>query len=229
MQEENSKLTEHQTTSIPPSSLKPGKGKLVLVLGLISVLGFPVSFSMFFLLSSLFSHQVLAMFFLLLFPLGFLLGIMATIMGYRELNRIKKGITESSKKKNAITGMVLGVCGWTILPLSAIVLLSMFSGVSISSNKDAMINDLNNIAAHAYQYRLRPASMGGGEGSYRGYAIPAKMSQNENGIYTAHVLHADTLKFIAKSILDSSKTIEMKIDSESPLIATSWIYGGDFK
>jgi len=228
MQEDNSKLTQQETTSIPPSPLKPGKGKLILVLGLLSVLGLPVCVSIsflkfpgyesFFLFASVIS-----------FPLGFLLGITATIMGHRELNRIEKGITESSRKTKAITGMVLGVCGWTILPLSAIVLLSMFSGVSISSNKDAMINDLNNIAAHAYQYRLRPASMGGGEGSYRGYAIPAKMSQNENGIYTAHVLHADTLKFIAKSILDSSKTIEMKIDSESPLIATSWIYGGDFK
>ena len=48
-----------------------------------------------------------------------------------------------------------------------------------------MINDINNIAANAYQYYIRPTSMGGGAGHYDNYKIPVKMSSNENGTYTA--------------------------------------------
>jgi hypothetical protein len=51
-------------------------------------------------------------------------------------------------------------------------------------NRNAIIADMNNIAAHAYQYMIRPSSMGGGGGSYAGYRIPIAMASNQNGNYS---------------------------------------------
>ncbi|MBI4427537.1 MAG: hypothetical protein HY562_00280 [Ignavibacteriales bacterium] len=44
------------------------------------------------------------------------------------------------------------------------------------SSRDFVENDLSNLAAHAYQYRIRPLSMKGGENSYGGYSIPWHLS-----------------------------------------------------
>jgi len=42
---------------------------------------------------------------------------------------------------------------------------------------DAVIADLNKIAANAIQYRKYPTSMGGGGGYYLGYSMPASLSE----------------------------------------------------
>ena len=77
--------------------------------------------------------------------------------------------------------LLLIILGVIIVGIAIAVGLSLFSAQSVQSNKDAMINDLNNLAAHAYQFRIRPSSMGGGQGTYTGYTIPTKMKSNENG------------------------------------------------
>ncbi len=63
--------------------------------------------------------------------------------------------------------------------------ITMFRAQAVQSNLDAIIADLNNIGAMAYQYRLRPASMGGSAGdTFVGFTIPANMATNENASYT---------------------------------------------
>lgn len=126
--------------------------------------------------------------------------------------------------------LLLIILGVIIVGIAIAVGLSMFSAQSISSNKDAIINDLNNIFANAYQYKIRPASMGGGGGKYLGYQIPATLSSNENGFYRALTVTDTTVTFEAKSSQDSTnRTITVKIDGNGRPIATSWSYTGDFK
>jgi Tfp pilus assembly protein PilE len=79
--------------------------------------------------------------------------------------------------------LLLIILGVIIVGIAIAVGLSLFSAQSIESNRDAMINDLSNISAHAYQYYIRPTSMAGGGGTFAGYTIPIKMSSNDNGIY----------------------------------------------
>src|SRR3990170_6551910 len=81
--------------------------------------------------------------------------------------------------------LLLIILGVIIVGIAIAVGLSLFSAQSIQANKDAIINDLNNIAAHAYQFKIRPTSMGGGQGSYSGYSIPSKMASNENATFSA--------------------------------------------
>ena len=75
-----------------------------------------------------------------------------------------------------------------IVGIAIAVGISMFSSGSVQANRDGIVNDLNNLAANAYQFKIRPTTMGGGGGTYTGgtagYVIPTKLASNENGTYT---------------------------------------------
>jgi hypothetical protein len=122
--------------------------------------------------------------------------------------------------------LLLIILGVIIVGIAIAVGLSLFSAQSVQSNKDAMINDLNNIAAHAYQYRIRPSSMGGGQGSYNNYTIPSKMATNENGTYAATAT-ANSVSIVATSAANASNQITVTVDSDGKL--TGWQYAGDFQ
>ncbi len=48
-------------------------------------------------------------------------------------------------------------------------------------------NEIDKIAAHVYGYRIRPTSMGGGAGSYRGYTLPKEMRSTALAWYAVSV------------------------------------------
>ncbi len=122
--------------------------------------------------------------------------------------------------------LLLIILGVIIVGIAIAVGLSLFSAQSIQANKDAIINDLNNIAAHAYQYRIRPSSMGGGQGSYSGYTIPSKMASNENAGYAATPA-ANSVTIVATSNANTTNTVTAVVDSDGRL--GSWTYAGDFQ
>ena len=83
--------------------------------------------------------------------------------------------------------LLLIILGVIIVGIAIAVGISMFSSGSVQANRDGIVNDLNNLAANAYQFKIRPTTMGGGGGSYTGgsgYVIPTKLASNENGRYT---------------------------------------------
>jgi hypothetical protein len=92
--------------------------------------------------------------------------------------------------------------------------------------RDAMINDLNNLAAQAYQYRIRPVSMGGGGGSYEKYSISGKYAVTESGRFSA-VATKDSIAFTGVSAVYSNATMTVVVDSVGRL--HSWKYTGDFQ
>ena len=98
---------------------------------------------------------------------------------------------------------------------------------SIVSNRDALINDINNLAALAYQYHLRPASMGGGNNSYEGLKMPEKMNANENGEFTYTVVGPNEVKIKATSAKVKGAAIETTLDGEGRL--KLWTYWGAFQ
>lgn len=95
------------------------------------------------------------------------------------------------------------------------------------SNKDAIINDLNNITAQAIQYRIRPKSMEGGNGSYIGFKIPTKMQSNSNATY-ACLPSANEVTFLAISADNPDNTVIARIDSDGKFIQNAWKYTGVF-
>ncbi len=123
--------------------------------------------------------------------------------------------------------LLLIILGVIIVGIAIAVGLSMFSSQSISSNKDAITNDLNNLFANAYQFRIRPASMGGGGGLYTGYAIPTALASNENGAFTATV--ADPNVTFTGTSGAGYGTVTVKIGSDGRPVTGSWAYTGNFK
>ena len=91
--------------------------------------------------------------------------------------------------------LLLIILGVIIVGIAIAVGISMFSSSSVQANKDAIINDMNNLAANAYQFRIRPTTMGGGGGKYTGYLIPAKLVTNENGTYSTTAVSAASISF----------------------------------
>jgi len=96
----------------------------------------------------------------------------------------------------------------------------------VQDNKDAIINDLNNLAALSFQYRIRPKEMGGGAGSYTGFKIPEKMKQNDNATFEAEVIDKDHVQFKATSAKGFGSVMET-IDEAGRM--GNWTYSGQFK
>ena len=67
--------------------------------------------------------------------------------------------------------LLLIILGVIIVGVAIAVGIAMFSGQSVSANRDAIENDLMNIGADAYAFKLRPVMMGGGAGTYATYTI----------------------------------------------------------
>src|SRR5258708_22043687 len=87
--------------------------------------------------------------------------------------------------------LLLIILGVIVVGIAIAVGVSQFGANSTQANKDGVTSSLVNIAANAYQFKIRPTSMGGGGGAYDNskgatgaYTIPSKMSADDNGTYT---------------------------------------------
>ena len=133
--------------------------------------------------------------------------------------------------------LLLIILGVIIVGIAIAVGITMFSSASVAANKDAIVNDLNNLAANAYQFKIRPCTMGGGGGTYAGgscnpaspYKIPQKLSLNDNGNYTstAIVVNDSTVKFTAKSVSYPNASVVATVDANGKLFG--FTYSGDFQ
>ncbi|HWP81910.1 MAG TPA: hypothetical protein VNN76_04555 [Bacteroidota bacterium] len=125
--------------------------------------------------------------------------------------------------------LLLIILGVIIVGIAIAVGLSMFTAQSIGANKDAIIADLTNLSANAYQFRIRPTAMGGGGGStYVGYQIPGTLSSNENATYTISAVDATYITFSATSTQDASNLVVGKYGPDGKLTG-SFTFSGAFK
>jgi hypothetical protein len=122
--------------------------------------------------------------------------------------------------------IMLIVLGVIIVGIGISVGIAQFGSASVSSNRDALINDLNNLSINAYQFKILPTSMGGGSGSFARYTIPLKLQANEDGTFTVRSATASRLAFIATSAIGYG-TITAICDSAGTL--GGFTYSGEFQ
>jgi hypothetical protein len=122
--------------------------------------------------------------------------------------------------------LLLIILGVIIVGIAIAVGITMFTAGSVQSNKDAIVNDLNNLAANAYQYRIRPTSMGGGGGVYGGYLIPSALATNDNATYTTTNVSDSTVTFLASSVQYSTSTVTATTNNAGRL--SNFVYAGQF-
>ncbi len=80
--------------------------------------------------------------------------------------------------------IIILVLGTVIVGIAIAVGVLLFQSNNISSNKDALMADLNNVLADAQAYYLKPSCLGGGNRSFTGYLIPSRMGTTDNGTIT---------------------------------------------
>ena len=119
------------------------------------------------------------------------------------------------------------ILGLIIVGIAIIAGISMFSAQGVAFNRDSIISDLNELAAHAYQFRGRLRTMGGGQGDYSTYSIPAVLAENNNATYSIQSASVNSLTILAVSTQNASNTVVVTIDSDGKLGA--WTFAGDFQ
>ena len=87
--------------------------------------------------------------------------------------------------------LLLIILGVIVVGIAVAVGITMFSDSAISANRDALTNDLVNLASRAQQFYRRPVSLGGGGNSFglltadvAGIARLTNAATNANGSYS---------------------------------------------
>jgi hypothetical protein len=80
--------------------------------------------------------------------------------------------------------LLLIVLGVIVVGIAVVVGINLFNANAVSSNRDGVVSDLNNLGAMAQQYFKKPTSMGGGGNSFVGWTIPLELDTTANGVYT---------------------------------------------
>lgn len=79
--------------------------------------------------------------------------------------------------------LLLIVLGVIIVGIAIVVGINLFNASAVQANRDGLVSDLQNLASSAQQYYKKPASLGGGAGSFVGFTIPTGLSSTANGTY----------------------------------------------
>jgi type II secretory pathway pseudopilin PulG len=119
--------------------------------------------------------------------------------------------------------LLLLILGVIIVGIAIAVGVSQFSAQSSQANKDGVTSNLVNIAANAYQFRIRPTTMGGGGNSYISYAIPSKMASDANGTYTLGTVASNSIQIIGTSTV---KTTWVATCTSNDTGYTTFVYNG---
>jgi hypothetical protein len=119
------------------------------------------------------------------------------------------------------------ILGVIIIGIAIIAGISMFDAQAVATNRDSIISDLNELGAHAYQFRGRLRTMGGGQGDYSTYSIPAVLANNNDATYSIQSASVNSITFLAVSTDDPSNTVLVTIDSDGKL--ANWTFAGDFQ
>ena len=121
--------------------------------------------------------------------------------------------------------LLLIILGVIIVGIAIAVGITMFGSASIQSNKDALVNDLNNLAANAYQYKIRPNTLGGGGNSYTGYTVPQKLSSDDNGFsYAVGTVTSSSCQINGTSTMNTAWIAACVVDDtgKSTITYTGW-------
>lgn len=109
--------------------------------------------------------------------------------------------------------LLLIILGVIIVGIAIAVGIAQFGAHSTQANKDGVTSSLINLSANAYQYRIRPSTMGGGSNSYAGYTVPSKMVSDDNGAYALSSATAIQIVFTGTSSINGSWVATCTVDS----------------
>jgi Tfp pilus assembly protein PilE len=116
--------------------------------------------------------------------------------------------------------LLLIILGVIIVGIAVAVGITMFKTNAVAANRDALVNDLTNMAARAQQYYRRPTSLGGGNQKFDGFTLTAKEAYNANmSSATTWSASGDVCTFVAtgteKGSSGSYITVTMQVGPDN--------------
>ncbi len=120
--------------------------------------------------------------------------------------------------------LLLIILGVIIVGIAISVGVSQFSSNSTQSNKDGVTAALINLTANAYQYKIRPSSLGGGSNSYASYTIPSKMAVDDNGTYSLGTVSSNSIQLKGTSTVNTAWVATCTADDtgKTSITYTGW-------
>jgi len=191
-------MTLPQTT--PTGQLERGRGALILVLGILSLVMF-----------------------------GLITGIPAWVMGQTDLRRMREGKMETADEGLTRAGMILGIIGTLISGLILVFMILLVVGIfsfagmmifdaaGLDAQEQSIEAHLHSLARNAQIYRVD-------RGTYAGYEIPPDLKRTDNEVYSAQVM-ADQIGFRGRAT-NRRGSISATLDSDGNLV--DWVYEGEF-
>lgn len=105
--------------------------------------------------------------------------------------------------------LLLIVLGVIVVGIAVVVGINLFNANAVSSNRDGVVSDLNNLGAMAQQYYKKPASMGGGGNTFTGWTVPGQLDTTANGNYSESVVaQTVTIQGYGTEVNESGTTIQ---------------------
>lgn len=164
-------------------------------------------------------------------------GVICPTVFLLEWRRRKLSHTPGEDHKPLSVSIVFyGLCAAMTLYFAVAMLPMTYSGEMVRTsvraaqavhfNRDDIINEINDLAANAYQYYLLPKELGGGGRSYEQFVPPQEMLKSESARYVVTPAGRE-MKMRASSVPFVDCTIEVKLDSTGRL--SEWNYAGRFR
>ncbi len=109
--------------------------------------------------------------------------------------------------------LLLVILGVILVGIAIAVGVGLFGAHSQQANKDGVTESLVALGADAYQYKIRPGTMGGGGNSYVGYSVPRKLSSDDNGFsYGTGVVTASSCEIKGVSTINTTWIASCVVD-----------------
>jgi len=122
--------------------------------------------------------------------------------------------------------LLLIILGVIIVGIAIAVGLNMMTQQNVDANRQALITDMNAIAARAALFWKTPAQLGGGGFAFTGFVIPGRMQSNSNGSYAA-VIAGNTITITGTSSQAAGNTVTATFDQNGALSGT-YTFAGEF-
>ncbi len=105
--------------------------------------------------------------------------------------------------------LLLIVLGVIVVGIAVVVGINLFNANAVSSNRDGVVSDLNNLGAMAQQYYKKPTSMGGGGNTFTGWALPTELDTTANGSYTA-TINAQSVSIVGTGTENNDSGVKLQ-------------------
>ena len=158
-------------------------------------------------------------------------GVLAGILACGIAFRYQRGAssTERSTFYPLIVKVGMGLGAITIIVNGYDIVVNGFpypyTHSDYQSPRDEMLNNLENIGATAYQYRLRPKDNSGeGSETYVGFKIPSRLDSSDRAYYFIEAVERDSLRITAISTAKKD-TARLILDQDGWIVLGPLFYG----